>query len=84
MPDRQKSFARHFGELHINDFIPKLAGHVEIQIIAREAHQKKNAGSTWHSDVTYKRKAGTWIHTVCEGIAALLRGYNVCEYISRI
>jgi len=55
-PDQQKSFARHFGELHINDFIPKLAGHDEIQIIAKEPHQTKNAGGTWHSDVTYKRK----------------------------
>lgn len=54
-PDQQKAFAKNFGELHINDFIPKLEGHDEIQIISKEAHQRANAGGTWHSDVTYKR-----------------------------
>lgn len=54
-PEQQKTFARHFGDLHVNDFIPKLDGHAEIQVIAKEPHQRTNAGGTWHSDVTYKR-----------------------------
>jgi len=55
-PDRHKAFARHFGELHVNDFFPRVDGHEDVQLIIKEPADRKNVGNTWHSDVTYTRR----------------------------
>ena len=60
MPDRQKSFA----VISVNSISSCLLLRFRSSRIRRRTR-------LWHSDVIYKRKAGTWIHTVCEGIAAL-------------
>jgi taurine dioxygenase len=52
-PDQQKAFARRFGELHVNEFIPGIEGHPEIIPIAKEPDDKYNVGHGWHSDVTF-------------------------------
>jgi len=55
-PDRHKAFARNFGELHVNSFFPRVAGHDDVQLIVKEPTDRKNVGDRWHSDVTYARR----------------------------
>jgi len=55
-PEQHKAFARHFGELHVNDFFPRVEGHEDVQLIVKEPDESKNVGEVWHSDVTYKKR----------------------------
>ena len=52
-PDQHKAFARRFGELHVNKFIPGIEGHPEIIPVAKEPEDRYNVGHGWHSDVTF-------------------------------
>ncbi len=52
-PERQKAFARRFGELHLHPAYPHLlAGHPEIMEIYADETSTRIAGEAWHSDVS--------------------------------
>mgnify|MGYP001298997788 CR=1 FL=1 len=55
-PEQHKAFARRFGELHVNPFIPGIEGHPEIIPIAKEPEDRYSVGHGWHSDVTFTEK----------------------------
>lgn len=55
-PEQHKAFARHFGDLHVNDFFPRVDGHDDVQLIVKEPSDTKNVGGVWHSDVTYTKR----------------------------
>lgn len=55
-PAQHKAFARHFGDLHVNDFFPRVEGHEDVQLIVKEPDDVKNVGEVWHSDVTYTKR----------------------------
>ena len=52
-PDQQKSFARNFGDLHVNSFFPQVPGHEEVQLLVKEPQHRNNIGDRWHTDVSY-------------------------------
>jgi alpha-ketoglutarate-dependent taurine dioxygenase len=70
-PEQHKAFARHFGDLHINDFFPRVEGHDDVQLIVKEPDDVKNVGEVWHSDVTYKK---------CPALGSLLYAREVPPY----
>jgi taurine dioxygenase len=52
-PERQKAFARRFGELHLHPAYPDiLEGHPEIMVIRADENSTRVAGEDWHSDVS--------------------------------
>jgi taurine dioxygenase len=55
-PEQHKAFARQFGDLHVNDFFPRVEGHDDVQLIVKEPSDTKNVGGVWHSDVTYTKR----------------------------
>ena len=55
-PEQHKAFARHFGDLHVNEFFPRVDGHEDVQLIVKEPDDRKNVGEAWHSDVTYAKR----------------------------
>lgn len=55
-PERHKTFARHFGDLHVNSFFPRVDGHDDVQLIVKEPTATANVGGRWHSDVTYTKR----------------------------
>jgi taurine dioxygenase len=56
-PEQHKTFARHFGDLHINSFFPTVEGHEDVQLLIKEPDDTRpNVGGRWHSDVTYTSK----------------------------
>lgn len=67
-PKQHKAFARHFGDLHVNDFFPRVDGHDDVQLIVKEPGDSKNVGEVWHSDVTY---------TKCPALGSLLYAKEV-------
>jgi len=52
-PDQQKTFARHFGDLHVNSFFPQVPGHEHVQLLVKEPQHRNNIGDRWHTDVSY-------------------------------
>jgi taurine dioxygenase len=56
-PAQHKTFARHFGELHVHPVLPSLAaqGHPEVVVLESSAALPYVADS-WHSDVTFERR----------------------------
>ena len=64
-PQQQKTFGRHFGELHIHPAWPRrVEGHPEIMEIYADENTKRIAGEDWHSDVSCDPKPplGTILH----------------------
>ena len=55
-PEQHKAFARHFGDLHVNSFFPRVEGHEDVQLIVKEPTATANVGGRWHSDVTYTKR----------------------------
>ena len=49
-PDRQLSFARRWGEIHLHPFMQGMADYPEILEIIKTPDDKKNFGGSWHTD----------------------------------
>ena len=52
-PDQHIAFAQRWGEINVNRFFQAVETHPMIAEVRKEAHQKKNIGSTWHTDHSY-------------------------------
>ena len=52
-PDQHIEFARRWGEINVNRFFQKVDTHPLIAEVRKEANQKKNIGSSWHTDHSY-------------------------------
>lgn len=52
-PDQHIEFAKRWGEINVNRFFKAVETHAMIAEVRKEAHQKKNIGSTWHTDHSY-------------------------------
>ena len=56
-PERQITFARHFGELDLHDFVDGLPEHPEVIAIIKDAGDDGyNFGGRWHTDVSYQER----------------------------
>jgi taurine dioxygenase len=52
-PDQHIEFAKRWGEINVNRFFQAVDTHPIIAEVRKEANQKKNIGSTWHTDHSY-------------------------------
>ena len=52
-PDKEITFAEYWGKININRFFTNVDGYPKIAMVLKEPDQKKNIGSTWHTDQTY-------------------------------
>jgi taurine dioxygenase len=52
-PDQHIEFARRWGEINVNRFFQAVESHPIIAEVRKEANQKSNIGSTWHTDHSY-------------------------------
>ena len=52
-PDEHIEFAKRWGEISVNRFFQAVDSHPVIAEVRKEAHQKLNIGSTWHTDHSY-------------------------------
>ncbi len=52
-PDQHIEFARRWGEINVNRFFQAVACHPLIAEVRKEAGQKANIGSSWHTDHSY-------------------------------
>ena len=52
-PDQHIAFAERWGEINVNRFFQAVKSHPMIAEVRKEAEQKKNIGSTWHTDHSY-------------------------------
>ncbi|TNF87055.1 MAG: TauD/TfdA family dioxygenase [Gammaproteobacteria bacterium] len=52
-PDQHVEFAHRWGEININRFFQAAESHPMIAEVRKEAHQKANIGSSWHTDHSY-------------------------------
>ncbi len=52
-PDQHIEFARRWGEINVNRFFQAVATHPLIAEVRKEAEQKANIGSSWHTDHSY-------------------------------
>ena len=52
-PDQHLEFAERWGEINVNRFFQAVETHPKIAEVRKEANQKKNIGSTWHTDHSY-------------------------------
>jgi len=52
-PDEHIEFAKRWGEIRVNRFFQAVDSHPVIAEVRKEAHQKLNIGSTWHTDHSY-------------------------------
>ena len=52
-PDQHIAFARRWGEINVNRFFQKVESHPIIAEVRKEADQKANIGSAWHTDHSY-------------------------------
>ncbi len=52
-PDQHIEFARRWGEININRFFQAVVTHPIIAEVRKEAEQKANIGSSWHTDHSY-------------------------------
>ena len=51
--DEHIAFARRWGEINVNRFFQPVETHPMIAEVRKEAHQKANIGSSWHTDHSY-------------------------------
>ena len=54
-PDQHIEFAKLWGEISVNRFFQAVASHPVIAQVRKEAHQKSNIGSSWHTDHSYDK-----------------------------
>jgi taurine dioxygenase len=54
--EQQKIFARHFGDLELNNYIGTLEGHPEVIEVIKEPEEEFNFGDNWHIDQTHFEK----------------------------
>jgi taurine dioxygenase len=52
-PEKEIAFAENWGKININRFFTNVEGYPKIAMVLKEPDQKKNIGSTWHTDQTY-------------------------------
>ncbi|MFT4607044.1 MAG: taurine dioxygenase [Urechidicola sp.] len=52
-PDQHIAFAKRWGEINVNRFFQAVETHPLIAEVRKEADQKYNIGSTWHTDHSY-------------------------------
>jgi taurine dioxygenase len=52
-PDQHIAFAERWGEINVNRFFRPTEVNPKIAEVLKEAHQKKNIGSGWHTDHSY-------------------------------
>ena len=52
-PQQHLAFGRRFGDLNVHEFVGGMADYPEIIEVRKEAHETKNFGGSWHSDVSY-------------------------------
>ena len=52
-PDQHVEFAHRWGEINVNRFFQEVESHPMIAEVRKEAHQKANIGSSWHTDHSY-------------------------------
>ncbi|NCF36745.1 MAG: TauD/TfdA family dioxygenase [Gammaproteobacteria bacterium] len=52
-PDQHIEFARRWGDINVNRFFQAVATHPMIAEVRKEADQKANIGSSWHTDHSY-------------------------------
>lgn len=52
-PEQHIEFAERFGQINVNRFFPKVAGHEKIAAVTKEKDQKVNIGGGWHTDHSY-------------------------------
>jgi taurine dioxygenase len=52
-PDQHIEFAKRWGEINVNRFFQAVDTHPIIAEVRKEANQKTNIGSTWHTDHSY-------------------------------
>jgi taurine dioxygenase len=52
-PDQHIEFARRWGEINVNRFFQAVDTHPIIAEVRKEADQKANIGSSWHTDHSY-------------------------------
>jgi taurine dioxygenase len=52
-PDQHIEFARRWGKINVNRFFKAVDTHPIIAEVRKEAHQKANIGSSWHTDHSY-------------------------------
>ena len=50
-PEQHKDFARRFGDLHVHPLTAGMPGHPEIVEVIKEADERHNWGSGWHTDL---------------------------------
>ena len=67
--DEHKTFARHFGELHVHPVLQQMAdqGHPEIVVLESDA-SRPIVADRWHSDVTFEK---------CPPLGSILRAVAV-------
>lgn len=52
-PDQHIDFAERWGKINVNRFFQAVETHPQIAEVRKEAHQKTNIGSMWHTDHSY-------------------------------
>ena len=52
-PEQHIEFARRWGDINVNRFFQAVATHPLIAEVRKEAGQKANIGSSWHTDHSY-------------------------------
>jgi len=52
-PDQHIEFARRWGKINVNRFFQAVETHPIIAEVRKEAHQRENIGSSWHTDHSY-------------------------------
>jgi taurine dioxygenase len=52
-PDQHIEFAKRWGDINVNRFFQAVDTHPIIAEVRKEANQKTNIGSTWHTDHSY-------------------------------
>lgn len=52
-PDQHIEFANRWGKINVNRFFQAVDTHPVIAEVRKEAHQKSNIGSAWHTDHSY-------------------------------
>ena len=52
-PDQHIEFAQRWGKINVNRFFQAVDTHPVIAEVRKEAHQKANIGSSWHTDHSY-------------------------------
>jgi taurine dioxygenase len=55
-PDQHIAFAERWGKINVNRFFKAMDSHPVIAEVRKEAHQKTNIGSAWHTDHSYDQR----------------------------